>query len=75
MSSYPELRNKIAANTRRLGLRLDWVETTKTGRHLLIWNAEGVIVARVMLPYRMTIRLSAAIVAGLEPIFGKDWNK
>lgn len=74
MDGYPELRDKISASAHRHGYRLDWTETNQLGRLLLIWDVNGVNVARVWLPYKPTKRIAAEIVNGLEPIFGKDWN-
>lgn len=74
MSSYPELRDKIALAARTLGLRLDWVEQGKSGRLVLVVSREQIVLARAFLAFRITPAIEARIVADLEPAFGKDWN-
>ncbi|HEU5158663.1 MAG TPA: hypothetical protein VFU43_16820 [Streptosporangiaceae bacterium] len=74
LATYPEIRDRIYALARRHGLRPDWVESTREMRHLLLYDANQVVVARARVPvHRMDTDLLACLAHDLETVFGKDW--
>jgi hypothetical protein len=72
---YPEIRDRIFKLCREHGLRPDFPETTRTGRLLLLWNPEQVVVARAFIP---TVAdppptVLARLQYDLSSVFGEGW--
>jgi hypothetical protein len=73
-ATYPEIRDRIYELARWHGLRPDWVESTREMRHLLLYDANRIVVARARVPLRrMDADLLARLAGDLEKVFGKDW--
>jgi len=72
---YQEIRDRIFKLCREHGLRPDFPETTRSGRVMLLWSAEQVVVARTFLP--MVADPPPAVLARLQHdlagVFGKGW--
>jgi hypothetical protein len=74
LAPYPEIRDRIYELARWHGLRPDWVESTREMRHLLLYDANQIVVARARVPLRrMDADLLARLAGDLEKVFGKDW--
>jgi hypothetical protein len=74
LTTYPEIRDRIYELARWHGLRPDWVESTREMRHLLLYDANQIVVARARVPLRrMDADLLARLAGDLEKVFGKDW--
>jgi hypothetical protein len=74
LSVYPEIRDRIYELARNHGLRVDWAETTRTVRLVLLYDQTQIIVARAVVPVR-AIRLTQLndLEHAPEHVFGKDW--
>jgi hypothetical protein len=72
---YAAIRDRIAMLSRRRGLRCDWSETTRRQRFLLLWDAEGRVAARAIVPLypAETPMLVDLLERGLAHLFGADW--
>jgi hypothetical protein len=74
LTSYPEIRDRIYLLARQHNLRVDWVESTRRYRDLLLYNSGQVIVARATVPLRhLDPDVLAQLVKDLEGVFGKGW--
>jgi hypothetical protein len=74
LSGYPEIRDRIYELAKDRGLRVDWAETTRTVRLLLLYDQTQIIIARAVVPVR-AIRPTQLndLEHALEHVFGKDW--
>ncbi|WP_188192517.1 hypothetical protein [Nonomuraea sp. SYSU D8015] len=72
---YAAIRDRIIGLSHLHGLRCDWAETTKRQRFLLLWDAEGRVAARAIVPLypRETPQLVHSLEQGLAHLFGDDW--
>ncbi|TMR23951.1 hypothetical protein ETD86_06385 [Nonomuraea turkmeniaca] len=72
---YAAIRDRIIGLSHLHGLRCDWAETTQRQRFLLLWDAEGRVAARAIVPLypRETPRLVDSLEQGLAHLFGDDW--
>ena len=52
LATYPEIRDRIYALARKHGLRVDWCETSRNDRLLLLYDSRQVVVARALVPLR-----------------------
>lgn len=72
---YQEIRDRIFRLCREHGLRPDFPQTTRTGRVLLLWSAEHVVVARAFIP--TVADPPSSVLARLEHdlagVFGEGW--
>ena len=75
LGKYPEIRDRIFKLCRAHGLRPDFPETTRTGRALLLWSPEQMVVARAFIP---TVAdppptVLARLERDLSWVFGEGW--
>lgn len=75
LAKYQEIRDRIFVLARRHGLRPDFPETTRTGRVLLLWSTDQVVVARSFVP---TVDDPGTVVLArlqhdLAGVFGEGW--
>ncbi|MEV6859432.1 hypothetical protein AB0M44_00295 [Streptosporangium subroseum] len=72
---YAAIRDRIAALARAHGLRCDWAETTKRQRFLLLWDAQGRVAARAIVPLHPgeTPHFVETLEQGLAFLFGDNW--
>ncbi|MET8338609.1 hypothetical protein ABZV14_01065 [Streptosporangium canum] len=74
LSTYQEVRDRIYELAHRHGLRVDWVETTKSVRLLHLLDTDQIVMARATVPVRgVTLEALAHLATELEHLFGKDW--
>jgi hypothetical protein len=74
LATYPEIRDRIYALARKHALRVDWCETTRSGRQLLLYDSRQVVVARALVPLRrMKPDVLAKLAYQLEDVFGEGW--
>jgi hypothetical protein len=52
LSSYPEIRDRIYELARVHEMRVDWTETTRTVRLVLLYDQTQIIIARAVVPVR-----------------------
>ena len=74
LATYPEIRDRIYALARRHGFRVDWCDTTRNSRLLLLYDSRQMVVARALVPLR---RINPGVLAQLayqlEDVFGEGW--
>jgi hypothetical protein len=72
---YQEIRDRIFKLCREHGLRPDFPETTRTGRLLLLWSPEQVVVARAFIPTVADPPLTvlARLEHDLSGVLGERW--
>jgi hypothetical protein len=72
---YQEIRDRIFKLCREHGLRPDFPETTRTGRLLLVWSPEQVVVARAFIPTvgDPPLTVLARLEHDLSGVFGEGW--
>ncbi|MFF3444679.1 hypothetical protein [Streptosporangium sp. NPDC002721] len=72
---YAAIRDRITTLARDYGLRCDWAETTGRQRFLLLWDAQGRVVARAIVPLYPgeTPHIVENLERGLTSLFGDDW--
>lgn len=72
---YAAIRDRITALARDHGLRCDWAETTRRQRFLLLWDAQGRVAARAIVPLYPgeTPHIVENLERGLASLFGDDW--
>jgi hypothetical protein len=74
LATYPEIRDRIYALARKHGFRVDWCETTRTHRLLLLYDSRQTVVARARVPLRrMNPDVLAELAYQLEDVFGEGW--
>jgi hypothetical protein len=74
LATYPEIRDRIYALARKHALRVDWHETTRNDRLLLLYDSRQVVVARALVPLRhMRPDKLAELAYQLEDVFGEGW--
>jgi hypothetical protein len=74
LATYPEIRDRIYALARKNALRVDWRETTRNSRLLLLYDARQMVVARARVPLRrMDPDVLAELGYQLEDVFGEGW--
>ncbi|MDP9864041.1 MULTISPECIES: hypothetical protein [Streptosporangium] len=74
LSTYQEIRDRIYELARRHGLRVDWVETTRSVRLLHLLDTDQIVIARATVPVRgVTLEALAHLATDLERVFGRDW--
>ena len=74
LATYPEIRDRIYALARRRALRVDWRETTRNNRLLLLYDSRQTVVARARVPLRrMDPEVLAELACQLEDVFGEGW--
>jgi hypothetical protein len=75
LAGYQEIRDRIFVLCREHGLRPDYPETTRTGRLLLLWSPEQVVVARAFIPTVADPPPTVLVRLGhdLAGVFGKGW--
>lgn len=74
LATYPEIRDRIYALARKHGLRVDWLETTRYERILLLYDARQVVVARARVPLRrINPGALAELAHQLEDVLGEGW--
>ncbi len=64
LATYPEIRDRIYALARKHALRVDWLETARNDRTLLLYDSRQVVVARALVPLR---HISPGKLAELAP--------
>jgi hypothetical protein len=76
LATYPEIRDRIYALARKHALRVDWRETTRDSRLLLLYDSRQMVVARALVPLRrMNPGVLAELAYQLEDVFGEGWMK
>lgn len=74
LAIYPEIGDRIYALARKNALRVDWRETTRNSRLLLLYDAGQMVVARARVPLRrMDPDVLAELAYRLEDVFGEGW--
>jgi hypothetical protein len=74
LATYPEIRDRIYALARKHALRVDWLETSRYERILLLYDSRQVAVARASVPLRgMNLGKVAELAYQLEDVFGEGW--
>jgi hypothetical protein len=74
LATYPEIRDRIYALARKHGFRVDWRETTRNSRLLLLYDSRQAVVARARVPLRrMDPDVLAELAYRLEDVFGEGW--
>ena len=74
LAAYPEIRDRIYALARKNALRVDWRETTRNSRLLLLYDARQIVIARARVPLRrMDPDVLAELAYQLEDVFGEGW--
>jgi hypothetical protein len=74
LATYPEIRDRIYALARKHALRVDWSETTRSDRLLLLYDSRQMVVARAFVPLRrMKPDALAKLAYQLEDVFGEGW--
>jgi hypothetical protein len=74
LATYPEIRDRIYALARKHALRVDWLETARDYRLLLLDDSRQVVVARARVPLRrMNPGALAKLAYQLEDVFGEGW--
>jgi hypothetical protein len=74
LTTYPEIRDRIYVLARKHALRVDWRETTRSERILLLYDSRQVVVARARVPLRrMKPDVLAELAYQLEDVFGEGW--
>jgi hypothetical protein len=74
LATYPEIRDRIYALARKNALRVDWRETTRNSRLLLLYDARQIVVAGARVPLRrMDPDVLAELAYRLEDVFGEGW--
>jgi hypothetical protein len=74
LATYPEIRDRIYALARKHGFRVDWSETTRTHRLLLLYDSRRTVVARARVPLRrITPGMLPELAYQLEDVFGEGW--
>ena len=74
LATYPEIRDRIYALARKHALRVDWLETKRNYRLLLLYDSRQVVVARARVPLRYMNRgVLAELAYQLEDVFGEGW--
>lgn len=59
---------------RQHNLRPDWVESTRSVRLLLLYDASQTVIARATVPVRdITVAKLERLRDDLAPVFGKEW--
>jgi hypothetical protein len=72
---YAAIRDRIATLAQAHRLRCDWAETTRRQRFLLLWDAQGRVVARAVVPLfpAETPHLVDALEQGVAFLFSDNW--
>ena len=74
LTSYPEIRDRIYVLARQRNLRVEWIESTRRYRDLLLYDSGQVVVARATVPLRHVDPDNLAKLSrDLEGVFGKRW--
>jgi hypothetical protein len=74
LTTYPAVRDRIYEMARQHDLRPDWVESTRSGRLLLLYDRTQTVVARTTVPVRGITRARLERLRDdLEHVFGKEW--
>ncbi|MEO3859080.1 hypothetical protein [Acrocarpospora sp. B8E8] len=74
--SYAEIRDRIYELARQHDLRVDWAETTRSARLVLLHDRDQIVVGRASVPVRpVTARAVLELQRALEHLFGKEWLK
>jgi hypothetical protein len=74
LTSYPEIRDRIYVLARQRNLRVDWVESMRRYRDVLLYDSRQVVVARATVPLRHIDQDDLTkLVYDLEGVFGKGW--
>jgi hypothetical protein len=74
LATYPEIRDRIYALARKHALRVDWCETTRNNRLLLLYDSRQMVVARALVPLRrMDPDVLTELAWQLEDVFGEGW--
>jgi hypothetical protein len=74
LATYPEIRDRIYALARKHGFRVDWCETTRSERILLLYDSRQTVVARARVPLRrVKPNVLAKLAYQLEDVFGEGW--
>ncbi|GIH28968.1 hypothetical protein Aph01nite_72780 [Acrocarpospora phusangensis] len=74
LTTYPQIRDRIYELARIHGLRVDWAETSRSVRLVLLYEQTQIVVARGIVPVR-DIRATQVnkLEHDLQHVFGKDW--
>lgn len=74
LCTYPEIRDRIYKLARERQLRVDWVESTRSSRVLLLHDREQIVVARALVRVKNITQWDLdELQADLAHVFGKDW--
>jgi hypothetical protein len=74
LTAYGEIRDRIYKLARERDLRVDWIETTRLFRLLLLYDQCQIVVARASVPVKgISARALNDLRLDLEDVFGKDW--
>lgn len=75
MTTYQDIRDRIAQHARTTGHTLRWIDQGRTGRTVLVYDQAERVIARCRLPFIITPTIEQTIHDTLAPAFGPDWNK
>ena len=74
LATYPEIRDRIYVLALKHAFRVDWRETTRNSRLLLLHDSRQIVVARARVPMRhMDPDVLAELAYQLEDVFGEGW--
>jgi hypothetical protein len=74
LTSYPEIRDRIYMLARQRDLRVDWIESTRRYRDLLLYDSGQAVVARATVPVRhVDLDDLAKLTHDLDGVFGEGW--
>ena len=74
LATYPEIRDRIYMLARKHALRVDWRESTRSDRLLLLYDSRQMVVAQAFVPLRRVKPSALAELAHqLEGVFGEGW--
>ena len=76
LETYPEIRDRIYALARKHNLRVDWIESGRRERTLLLYDSRQEAVARAVVPVRYAEQDQLTRLAyDLAGVFGEGWMK
>ena len=73
--SYQDIRDRLMSHALAMSLRVDWIESTRTQRVVLLWDREQVVQGRSVVPLfpDKTPSLVAVLERDLRHLFGEGW--
>ncbi|MET8141860.1 hypothetical protein ABZU32_16260 [Sphaerisporangium sp. NPDC005288] len=74
LSSYQEIRDRIYKLARESSLRVEWAETGRSVRLLLLYDRAQIVVGRAIVPVRdLRSTVLVNLERDLEHVFGEGW--